>query len=158
MYPPSLYCSANLDSFFTIITSSRYSIPTSYLGDNSKALKVVNSIQFHHRIILVQVLNQLWRYDSHSSAAPFLPVWDEPAIFNATARDPKGRNRWVQDVVSTRVLQSLLSTALVCLGVNWYLMQNVDIVPRSPTTIANWMALLADGNLNNFLPQNTSEL
>ncbi|KAI3318739.1 hypothetical protein HD806DRAFT_548883 [Xylariaceae sp. AK1471] len=154
----TLQSDANLDSFFTIITSSRYSMPISYLGDASRAPEVVDSIQFHHRIIVVQVLDQLWRYDNQTSAGHYLPVWDKPTIFNATARDPYGHNRLVQDVVSTRVLQSLLSTALICLGVNWYLMRNVDIVPRSPTTIANWMALLADGNLENFLPQNTAQM
>ncbi|KAJ8132631.1 hypothetical protein O1611_g981 [Lasiodiplodia mahajangana] len=150
---------AYLDSFFTIITSSRYPIPASYLGDASKASTVVDSIQFHHRIILAQVLDQLWRYDNHTSAGSYLPVWDKPTVFNATARDPNGRNRVIQDIVSTRVLQSLLSTALICLGMNWYWMRNsTDVVPRSPTTIANWMALLGDGNLNEFLPQAAAQM
>ncbi len=37
-------------------------------------------------------------------------------------------------------------------------MRNVDIVPRSPTSIANWMALLADGNLDDFLPPNVEQM
>ncbi|GAW27204.1 hypothetical protein SAMD00023353_8400240 [Rosellinia necatrix] len=106
--------------------------------------------------MLVQVLDQLWRYDNQPDGSSYLPAWDAPTIFNATARDPNGQTRLVQDVTSTRVLQSLLSAALVCLGVNWYLMRNADVVPRSPTTMGNWMALLADGNLNDFLPRNTA--
>lgn len=31
-------------------------------------------------------------------------------------------------------------------------MQNISVVPRSPTSIANVLALLADGNIDDFLP------
>ncbi|RWA08297.1 hypothetical protein EKO27_g6811 [Xylaria grammica] len=153
---------ADLDPFFTIITGSRYAIPTSYLGDASKVSAVVDSIKFHHSIILVQLLDQQWRYDNRTSVESqdpdIRPVWDRPTVFNATARDPHGRSRVVQDVVSTRVLQSLLAVTLVCLGVNSFLMRNVDVVPRSPTSIANWIALLADGNLYDFLPPNAGHM
>ncbi|KAF2967504.1 hypothetical protein GQX73_g6066 [Xylaria multiplex] len=147
---------AGLDSFFTIITSSRYAIPVSYLGDTSKVSAVVESIQFHHRILAVQILDQQWRFQNRNLSDSL--NLDIPTVLNATARDPSGRNRVVQDVVATRVLQSLLSATLVCLGVNWFLMRNVDVVPRSPTSIANWMALLADGNLDDFLPRDAGQM
>lgn len=153
---------ADLDSFFTMITSSRYAIQTSYLGDSSKVSAVVDSIQFHHRIMLVQLLDQQWRYPNRTSAdsagPKILPVWDKPTVFNATARDPGGRSRVVVDMASTRVLQSLFAATLVCLGVNWFLMRNIDIIPRSPTSIANWIALLADSNLYDVLPPNAGQM
>ncbi|KAI0197943.1 hypothetical protein F4808DRAFT_452303 [Astrocystis sublimbata] len=153
---------ANLETIFRIITSSRYAIPISYLGDASKVSAVIESIQLHWRIFVVQVLDNEFRFGNKTSAKStnknLRPVWDEPKAFNATARDPSGRNRVVQDAASTRVLQSLLAVVLVCLSINWYLMRNVNVVPRSPTSIANWMALLADGNLRDFLPPNAAHM
>ncbi len=141
---------------------SRYAIPVAYLGDVSQASTVADSIQFHHRILVVQFLNHEFRVSNHTTALSningILPVWDKPTVFNATARDPAGRNRVLQDVASTRVLQSLFAATLVCLSVNWFLMRNVDIVPRSLTSIANWMALLADGNLDDSSPPNVEQM
>ncbi|KAI1154017.1 hypothetical protein F4825DRAFT_448949 [Nemania diffusa] len=59
---------------------------------------------------------------------------------------------------STRILQSLLATTLICIVANWYLIRNAIVLPRSPTTIGNWMAFLGDGNLDDYLPVNAAQM
>lgn len=62
--------------------------------------------------------------------------------------DKAGRQRVVQDAISTRVLEALLLVTLVLLGVGWVWLPKTNVLPkRSPTTIASAAALLAGGNL-----------
>ncbi|KAI0855547.1 hypothetical protein F4860DRAFT_495963 [Xylaria cubensis] len=159
---PPVSAAANdtiIDPFFTIITRSKHAVPISYLGDASKASKVADAIRYHHRIFVVQDLNLGYRRRNNDSVFDsWVPVGNNATIFNATAHDPTGHGRVLQDVASTRILQSLFLATFICLVVNWFLMRNINEVPRSPTSIANWIALLADGNLDDFLPPNASHM
>lgn len=159
---PAIRMSANntnFDPFFTILTSSRYAVPVSYLGDITRASTVADSIRFHYRVLMAQYVNSNWRFENYTSAnlidcgSEYLPATqNETTVFDATAYNPTGRSRVVQDIASTRILQTLLAATLICCGTNWFLMRNISVVPRSPTSIANVLALLADGNLDDFLP------
>lgn len=149
----------NFDHLFNIIMNSRYAVPVSYLGDITRDSTVADSILFHYRVLMAQHINSNWRFENYTMAnldspePEYLPVTtNATTVFNATAYDPAGQNRVVQDIPSTRILQALLAATLICCGVNWCLMRNISVVPRSPTSIANVLALLADGNLDDFLP------
>ncbi|KAH8163498.1 hypothetical protein CIB48_g4738 [Xylaria polymorpha] len=157
--------STSFDNFFAILINSRYyAVPITYLGDSTKSSAVANAIQFHHKILVAQYMNNNYRYANTSTAQiqgklyNALPGWNEATVVNATAKYPARRDRVIQDAVSTRILQSLLAITLICIVTNWYLMRNADILPRSPTTIANWLAFLADGNLNDFMPLNAAQM
>ncbi|KAI0440432.1 hypothetical protein F4803DRAFT_527259 [Xylaria telfairii] len=165
-FPPISTVANNMDFdlFFSIITRSRYAIPVSYLGNASQASTVADAIRFHHRILVSQFLHSTSRYDNESQAqeagvrGQMVPTWNKTTPLNGTIYDPTAHPRIFQDAASTRVLQSLFSITIACLGVNWFLMRNITVVPRSPTTIANWIALFADGNLNDFLPPNACQM
>ncbi|KAI0533717.1 hypothetical protein GGR58DRAFT_521185 [Xylaria digitata] len=148
------------DPFFSMIIRSRYAVPVSYLRNSSQILAVADAVRFHRRVLVVQFLSHGWRFENDTQAQKYnyLPVWNETTRFDATAHEPYGTRRIFQDVASTRVLQSVLFIILVCLSVNWFLMWNVTEIPRSPASIANWVALLADGNLDDFLPPNAGRM
>ena len=105
----------NSDSFFTLTMSSRYAVPVSYLGNATRASTVADSILFHHRILVVQYMDHNWHFGNYSMAKELVYVGlateDEPTlfatnantVFNATAHDPTGRSRVVQDMASTRI-------------------------------------------------------
>ncbi|KAG8169490.1 hypothetical protein KVR01_000235 [Diaporthe batatas] len=72
--------------------------------------------------------------------------------FEASVEDQAGRQRVVQDEASTRVLEALLLVTLVLLVVGWVWLPNTNVLPkRSPNTIASAVALLAGGNLTEWL-------
>lgn len=144
-----------LDTFFTLLTTSRYAIPLEMLGNQSQASTVADAIKFHHRIIAAQSIANLYRVLDDTTfkrdwTYKIVPGTNDTTSYNVTSSVPSDRPRVIQNEFSTRVLQSLLVGALICLLVNWYFIHlagGCGVVPRSPNTIANVAALLADGNL-----------
>lgn len=143
------------DTFFTLLTTSRYAVPLDMLGNESDAPTVAEAIKFHHRIIAAQSIANLYRVPDDVRSRrdwgyKIVPGTNDTASYSAISSVPSDRPRVVQNEFSTRVLQGLLVGALICLLVNWYLIYlagGCGVVPRSPNTIANVAALLADGNL-----------
>ena len=161
----SITTNTSFDSFFSVVTNSRYAVPIPHLGDDRKASAVADSIRFHHRVLIAQYVSRQWRFRNYEEAQNASGVQDllplttnKSTIINAKAYDPAGHTRVVQDTASTRILQSLLAITFVCSGINWFLTRNMDVIPRSPTSIASVLALLADGNLNDFLPRNACHM
>ncbi|KAG6356295.1 hypothetical protein INS49_015682 [Diaporthe citri] len=146
---------SSFDTFYTLLTTSRYAIPLEMLGNKSHASTVAEAIKFHHRIIAAQSIANLYHVPENirtrrDSTYKIVPGTNDTSSYNATSSVPSDRPRVVQNEFSTRVLQSLLVGALICLLANWYLIHlagGCGVVPRSPNTIANVAALLADGNL-----------
>lgn len=145
----------SFDTFFTLLTTSRYAIPLEMLGNRSHASTVAEAIKFHNKVIAAQSIANLYRVPENirigrGSTYKIVPGTNDTTSYNATSSVPSDRPRVLQNEFSTRVLQSLLVGTLICLLVNWYLIQlagGCGVVPRSPNTIANVAALLADGNL-----------
>lgn len=145
----------DVDTFFTLLTTSRYAIPLDMLGNQSHALAVAEAIKFHHTIIAAQSIANSYRVpddirNRRDGGYEIVPGTNDKSSYNVTSSVSSDRPRVVQNEFSTRVLQSLLVGALICLLVNWYfiyLAGGCGVVPRSSNTIANVAALLADGNL-----------
>lgn len=143
------------DTFFTLLTTSRYAVPLDMLGNQSHASTVAEAIKFHHRIIAAQrTAASLERIPNgntsmHDWGYEIVPGTNETS-YHATSSVPFDRHRVVQNEFPTRVLQGLLIGALICSLVSWYLIHltgGCGALPRSPNTIANAAALLVDGNL-----------
>jgi len=66
--------------------------------------------------------------------------------------DPN-RLRVVQDATSTRILEGLLATMLVCAVLAGILMDTRKVVPKNPCSIAAVGSFLADSNLMDRLPE-----
>ncbi|KAJ3577223.1 hypothetical protein NPX13_g3343 [Xylaria arbuscula] len=136
------------------------SLQSTYRLDFSSSvpfLRMADAIRFQFKVLFAQYISANWRFASLSNQVPsdsskIFPNLNETTILKATAKNPAGRDRIIQDAASTRILQALFGITLICLATNWYLMRNIIALPRSPTTIGNWMALFADGNLDNYLP------
>ncbi|CAM1511015.1 Fc.00g085280.m01.CDS01 [Cosmosporella sp. VM-42] len=155
-----------LDQFFAILSTSRFKISTTLLGDSSQdaADEVQSAILRQHSIIRAQSLNFKSRrhlssggrfpsangtlimsgLDSRASVSEALPT------FNGNIVTQQIRLR--QDTVATRILQSLLGVVLVFHILSWIFTPKT-ILPRWPTSIASVAALLADGNVLPLLPR-----
>ncbi|PSR82544.1 hypothetical protein BD289DRAFT_437208 [Coniella lustricola] len=156
-----VHTSELLNSFFSLLTTSRWAIPISMLGgtsnstsDDDTAQTVADAIQFQHFIILAQVLSNSRILANETNATLAYPPpasladgSDADPLYIATATDVTGRRRVVQDAVSTRTLEGLLAAALLLLLVGSICVRNTDVLATSPTSIASVVALLAGGNL-----------
>lgn len=151
-----------LSSIFALLTQSRWAIPLSMLGGGSDDI-VIPAIKFQHGIFLAQALNKA----RVPAAETNITLTREQALagendagrtFEATVVDKAGRQRVVQDAVSTRVLEALLLATLILLGVGWVWLPKTNVLPkRSPMTIASAIALLAGGNLEEWVHEMDSD-
>lgn len=151
------------DTFFTLLTTSRYAVSLSMLGDASQASAVADAVQFHHRVLVTQLTAASRGRDTtlREFGYEVVPGTNATSSYNVTGSIPSSRHRVVQDELSTRFLQGLLIAALICCLANWYFIHSAggcQMIPRKPTTIANVAALLADGNLIEFLSTRDADL
>lgn len=154
-YMPTNTTDRSFGAFFGLLTTSRYAIPVDMLGNQAHASAVAEAIKFHHRIIAAQRIANLYRVPEdvrirRNGTYETVPGTNDTSSYNATSSVPSERPRVIQNEFSTRVLQGLLVGALICSLLNWYFIHlagGCGVVPRSPNTIANVAALLADGNL-----------
>ncbi|KAK0627934.1 hypothetical protein B0T14DRAFT_493931 [Immersiella caudata] len=148
-----------LDKFFAALTTSRWAVPRSALGDpSSEAHKsVTDSIRFHDAIIQAQLLAYA-RVPANGTNAtiadPKPGESDDKLRFEGTAINTQARRRVKQDAVSTRILEALLGTLFVLLFAGWvFAGGSTDVLASSPTTIASRAAVIAGGNLLDVLPR-----
>ncbi|KAI5925292.1 hypothetical protein F4810DRAFT_72184 [Camillea tinctor] len=146
---PTYSSTDNLGSCLTLATNSRYAIPVELLGDPAEAPTVAASLRFHHGVIRAQSLKT--GLDEGPSDVDPSAAANITATISATTTDPARRRRVVQDLPSTRVLQALLLATLLGSATGWALMRNAKFLPRKPTCVASVAALLADGNVLDFL-------
>lgn len=153
---PDISTDEALSEFFALLTQSRWAIPVSMLGGGSDEA-VAAAIKFQRGILLAQTLDKV-RVPAAETNTTLTPEQalegenDAERTFNATVVDNAGRQRVVQDAISTRVLEALLLVTLVLLGVGWAWLPKTNVLPkRSPTTIASAVALLAGGNLEEWV-------
>lgn len=152
------YGASTLDVFFLTATSSRYAVPVESLGDASQMSAVADSVRFHHCIIRAQIASSSYRGPVYPVAGQISADLRVVGSVNDTLSHPAAitdtstRRRVVQDPVSTHVIEALLAATLVCSIGGWLLMRETNVLPRSPTSISSAAALLADGNIFDYLP------
>ncbi|KAI1748177.1 hypothetical protein F4782DRAFT_551217 [Xylaria castorea] len=148
-----------LDNFFALLVTSPWAIPMTALGDPSMNDDVIAAIRLYHGIIMAQRVRSLLvpANETNVTLAGTIGPSDNDAQrrINATATDFTGRRRLVQDAASTHILVALLATTLVLFIIGWATSPSPVVLPRSPTTIASTIALLAGGNIFDRLPPNT---
>lgn len=136
-------------NLFAMLTSSRWAIQPSELGDPSRNSDVAAAIRFQNSILMAQALNSRRVNAINYTLSPDANM--SRHSFPATVTDDAGRRRVTQDPVSTRVLEGLLLATAVLLVMGWVFLPRADVLPdRSATTIASVLALLAGGNLLDF--------
>lgn len=156
------------DTFFTLLTTSRYAVTLEMVGDRSQASAVADAVQFQHRALVTQLTAASRRLELYANDTlmremhyEIVPGTNATSSYNVTASIPSSRHRVVQDKLSTRFLQGLLVAALICCLANWYFIHSTgrcQMIPRKPTTIANVTALLANGNLIEFFSTRDADL
>ncbi|KAI1283474.1 hypothetical protein F5Y07DRAFT_154159 [Xylaria sp. FL0933] len=145
--------SAQVEGFFNTLTTSRYAIPQEYLADTSKAEIGQDAIIWQHSILRAQVMNSNSRVTPEAKNSSTRASEKNIATsYKANMTEAVGQVRVVQDVASTRILQTLLAIVLILSLVSWALMPRTKILPREPTNLASVIALLVDGNLFEVLP------
>ncbi|ETS80104.1 hypothetical protein PFICI_07633 [Pestalotiopsis fici W106-1] len=146
----------SLDPFFSLLTTSQWAIPVSMLGDPTKNDIVAEAIRFQDGIIWTQMLNANRNPADMTNATltdppPNVQDGNDARSYAATLTD--SNVRVVQDTTSTRILEALLLVALSLQILSWVFIPKANVLPnRSPTTIANMVALLAGGNVLELLP------
>lgn len=132
------------------------------LGDPARDLDVAAALKIQHGILAAQALNTNRKSPLNVSTtearivSTAMPSGRDGAryTYGATATDDAGRRRVVQDGPSTRVLQALLFATALLVLLSWACYLRTDVLPpRSPTTVAGAVALLAGGNLLDMLPE-----
>lgn len=170
------------DQFFSLLVSSRYAVPTSFLSDASETTAVAEAIKFQHGVIRAQDINfnlrttlvdgkfalvnttvDLEEVTKEVTSAFGTDLGPEEAVpemrGTATSRNVRShRRRLVQDEATTRVLQALLSAILVFSVISWGFTTD-DRVPRSEAllSVASMGSLLIGGNILQLLPKGTEE-
>ncbi|KAI0199351.1 hypothetical protein F4808DRAFT_471653 [Astrocystis sublimbata] len=150
--------------FFDALTTSRYAIPLADLYNHQEDEAVARAIVLHHGIIRAQVLSEGFRGPANATNATLenppadTATANDAITYNGTLRRSTGRRRLAQDPATTRVLEALLVATLVLSAAGRLLMRNTKLLPRSPTSIANVAALVADGNIVSLLPENAQLL
>ncbi|KAI1079503.1 hypothetical protein F5B20DRAFT_590627 [Whalleya microplaca] len=144
----------SIDPFFALITTSRYAIPNLTLADLGQTQTVRDSILFHHGILRAQQLNFKYRNPSDLTNATLLnppegisTANDARLTYVANVTNAVGPLRVIQQSRPTRILEAILAVVLLLSIASWVMMPRVNILPRSPTSIASVMALLAGGDL-----------
>ncbi|KAJ3561148.1 hypothetical protein NPX13_g9056 [Xylaria arbuscula] len=161
-----------LDPFFSLLVNSRYAIPISALTDLTQQQKVADAIIFQHNIIAAQTLSATARIPVFGGYINGAPAYEDPGIFAWTGQgsindttlpatiigNPLNMSgRVVQSKTTTRVLEALLTTAVV-LGISsWALEEKKGVLPRLPTCVASIVAMLVDGNLLEYWHHETSQ-
>ncbi|KAI2641531.1 hypothetical protein GGS26DRAFT_7212 [Hypomontagnella submonticulosa] len=147
------------DPFFEQLVTSRYAVPISFIGDLSHAEAVRDAIIFQHSIIAAQYYSDLRTpvESPNGSTNPIFPslssrsAANDTGVYYGTATEPYGTRRLVQDPTSTRVIQALLIATLVFSLLGWYLSPRGEILPRSTTSVGSVLALLAGGDILEYM-------
>jgi len=164
---------SQLGSFFRVLTTSRYAIPSSKLGkprpSRAELDEITRAIRLQYSIGITQDISALRRIkvdnsnfveharqkkqpslmiDGRNSSVPF------PAVVSITGSGgggtegaAAGRMRVVQDAASTQALIAVLAVILVLSVVAWIMTRHTDVFPGSPTNVAHLYRLLSAGNL-----------
>ncbi|KAK4457807.1 hypothetical protein QBC42DRAFT_235470 [Cladorrhinum samala] len=117
-----------LDPFFASLTTSRFAIPLSHLGNQSFIQLVSEAIIIQHKLVRAQII---------SASYPTITIPSPPRI--------------LQDIIITRIMQALLALIFTLTCISWLTFRS-NILPRSPSSIASVAAFLADGNVLSLLP------
>ncbi|KAI1412074.1 hypothetical protein F5Y13DRAFT_200409 [Hypoxylon sp. FL1857] len=152
-----------LDSFFEQLVTSRYAIPVSSIGDPSQVDAVKDAIIFQHEVIAAQYYSKYFRIRIEEPSAGAMGSMktvfpslsnlstNDTGVYTGTAVHPNARHRLIQDPVPTRIIQCLLLATLTLSLLGWILGPRKAILPRSPTSIASVLALLAGGNVLEYM-------
>lgn len=157
------------DAFFEQLVTSRYAIPLELIGNQSQAEIVRKAISFQYGIIIAQAIANssvvsLQSSEGRNQSMVKIPLSlsntshpsntshsDDMGVYPAAVTDPYGGRRLVQDPISTRVLESMLLASLVISLSGWVLSPRRAVLRRSPTNIASVLALLAGGDVLEYL-------
>lgn len=152
------------DQFFNYLRLSQPTLPISVFSDPSQTSEVIGAIRRQHIMFMSQTINIKARI---SRDGPGERAQHDRGIFyamglgklnfttyEATVKITSSRldtwkesGRVFQNETATRVIQVLLGAILFFSLVNWALMPRTAFLPRPPTSIANVLALLVDGNI-----------
>lgn len=147
-----------VDPFFDLLTISRQGISFEDLGNISKFDDVVSAIRLQHGIIRAQFANFNMRDPVNWEPRIALPDRFAPSdernhhiIYPAKMEIPKAQLCIIQDPTATRILEGLLSMVIVLILVAKLFQARTDILPSNARSIASVLALIAGGNLFQFL-------
>lgn len=145
-----------LDSFFSLLTTSRNAIPLDFLATPGQEDAVIAAISLQHSIIMAQSISSGERIPlnlNSTDTGVFLLGGKNDTTENATVIEATVENysnaqrRVVMSATATRVLEGLLAATLALALLAWAFMPKTAITPHPATSIMGMMALLVDSDL-----------
>lgn len=136
----------------------RYAIPIEAIGSLARIADVQIAIEFHHSIVSAKYISCNVRVESDTISSSnnsnvIFPALsdrldkDDTGIYLVATVDSYGSRRLVQDLIATRVLESSLFVTVACTILAWCLGDRKLLPSRSPTSVANTLALPAGGDV-----------
>ncbi|KAJ5780636.1 hypothetical protein N7457_005796 [Penicillium paradoxum] len=139
------------DAILEAVSNGINGVPLDELLDPEK---LSNRLSAVWGIIIAQLLDTNAResFDDPFNATYFVePAIMEAPIYTGVFHD--GRNYLVQNELSTRILDGLLGSMVICALIALYVMRTDGILPKSPTSIASVASLLYGSRiLDSFMP------
>ena len=143
---PSVTTANAFDPFFNALVYGRDGIPASDLSAVNSTTKVGDAIQHLHRVVWAQVINLKLRVPTTTNHTGNIT---DP--IRGTVINPH-RTRLVQNSISTRVLEAMLATMLLCIAASAFLIDTHQVLPKNPCNIAAVVSLLAGSKILDLLP------
>ncbi|KAG8166269.1 hypothetical protein KVR01_004821 [Diaporthe batatas] len=152
-YQPQIF-----DAFASLLTTSPYALTPEDIGDPKRIQDVENAIKFQYGILQTQHIHIHDRSKPERSdatlpnyAATPLNQTNDALSYPAVITVPNVNRRVIQDPTSTYIIEGLLAVVLALTLISWALSPSPDVLPGSPTSIANVLSLAASGNLLEFI-------
>ncbi|KAJ5835440.1 hypothetical protein N7447_001466 [Penicillium robsamsonii] len=143
------------DSVLDAITNGINGVPLDELLDSKKLINRVNEVW---GIIMAQLLNTAARdsFNDPFNATYFVePATMKAPIYTGIFHDR--RKYLVQSEISTRILDGVLGSMVVCALIALYVMRTKKVLPKSPTSIASVASFLYGSRMLSSAIPNGSE-
>lgn len=138
---------SNAHGFFEALSFGRDGVPLQELSRPEQLDRMMQRMESVYQTLTAQSLNINYRTEVGEGKPlenGFVPV------VNGTIFDGS-RLRLVQSPVSTRILEGLFLSMLLCACVIFLLSGPARILPKNPGSIASRMSLLADSTIPNYM-------
>lgn len=135
----SLAYPTSFDKMFSAIVYGRDGVPAPELAGKQNIQRLQGAFQHTFGIVEAQRANYEHRH-KYTASSPPLP------IMNGILKNPN-RVRLVQSAISTRILEVILATMLVCAIVTFFAIDTRRTLPKNPCSIGAVISLLAGSEI-----------
>jgi len=128
-----------LQDFFQILVAGNAPPPLAAFSEPSLAINMSDAILHLHKVLKAQVYG-------YSGAGSLRINTTDQSTLTGTASN-LNRERLVQSVASTRILQTLLVIMALCILTQSFLVDTREVLPKDPRSVAGLASLLVESEM-----------